>query len=358
MIALLSMYLTGILCFMGFIFQKNKFLAYIQFFWISCIACFNTMSTDWLSNYDFYQGIENNRSVVTPFVSFLKNNLNMNFLTFNGVMSFFSLCLIYFVILRETKRPCFVLSLWMIFPLIDNIIQKRYFWAFGLIILAIYLLLNIKEKIISIFCYELLIIIAINFHAAYIWFIFLPAFLYLSKRIQLIFSIVVVVLGILLHNQFIFIANRYLGGLQEKNELYFGQISNHPFFALIVWGLWQIIQLFFIYYLYKKDNNKIAKFLIGSNIYFLMLIPLYMFDPVFARCFRPLLLFNYIGIANKINVVWIQNKLLINKKVLYLAIGFVMLILLTFYAFDVSSITSAGFDNIVKVIYQNNSLLK
>lgn len=350
------MSITFILCILGLVFQKNIFLAIVQFIWITCITCFNTMSADWRANYDFYQNAENNRNFITPFINFFKINLNFDFYTFNGMMSFLSLCLIFFVILKETKRPSFVLTLWMIFPLIDNIIQKRYFWVFGIVILAIYFLLNVREKILALCLYEVLVLLAICFHAAYIWFIFLPVFLYLSRRVQLTFSISVVLLGVLFNNQIIFIANKFLTDLQEKNELYFGRISNHLLLALIIWGLWQTMQFYFIYCLYKKDDTKMAKLLIGTNIYFLMLIPLYLFDPVFARCFRPMLLFNYIGIANKINIISLENKLLVDKKIVYLILSFFVLILFTFYVFDVSSITSIGFDNIVKVIYQNNSL--
>ena len=47
--------LTVILCLSGLVFQRTKIISILQMGWIMIITCFNTMSVDWLSNFEIYQ---------------------------------------------------------------------------------------------------------------------------------------------------------------------------------------------------------------------------------------------------------------------------------------------------------------
>lgn len=347
--------ITVLLCLIGFVFQKNKILSYFQMIWIIILTCFNTQSVDWSANFGIYQMAYQYNGFLGWLMNTTINKLNINFYLFNGFLAFISLLIIFFVILNKALKPNFVLSLWMIFPLIDNIIQKRYFWAFGIVILAMYLLFYMNNKKIAFICYEVLIILANSIHNSYIIFFVLPFFLWLSRKKQIIFASIIICLGVILHSRLLFISNEILAGLNSKNALYLGNTSNSPILAVFVWGTLQLAQCLVIYFLYKYSNQK--NIFINTNIFFLMLIPLYAFDPVFMRCFRPMLVFNYILVSNKLVMVKNEESLLVDKKVFILLIIYVMLTILTFYMFDCSSRTSLGFDQIVKAIYANNSLL-
>ena len=350
--------ITVLLCLMGFIFQKNKILSCLQMIWIINLTCFNTQSADWLANFGIYQTAYQYNGFLGWLMNVATNKLNISFYLFNGILAFISLSIIFGVILNKGLKPNIVLSLWMIFPLIDNIIQKRYFWAFGIVVLAMYLLFYMNDKKMAFICYEVLIFLANGIHNSYIIFFVLPFFLWLSRKQQIILTSIVICLGIILHSRILFIADELLAGLNSKNALYLGNTSNSPILSILVWGTWQVAQCLVIYFLYQDKYSNQKNVFIDANIFFLMLIPLYTFDPVFMRCFRPMLVFNYILVSNKLVIIKNEETFLVDKKGFTLLIMYVMLTILTFYMFDCSSRTSLGFDQIVKVIYANNSLLK
>lgn len=349
--------ITVLLCLTGFIFQKNKIVFSLQMIWITILTCFNTQSVDWLANFGIYQTAYQYKGFFGWLMNTAINKLNINFYLFNGILSFFSLLIIFFIILKIAVKPNFVLSLWMIFPLIDNMVQKRYFWVFGIVVLALYLLFYMKNKKLSFIYYELLILLANNIHNSYVVFFVLPLFLYLSRKQQIIVTSIIICLGIILRSRLLFIADGLLTGLDSKATLYLSNVSHSSFLATLIWGTWQLMQCLIVYFLYREQDSNYKNTFIATNIFFLMLIPLYAFDPVFMRCFRPMLVFNYILISNKLVIIKKSGSNLINRNVLILSIIYVMLILLTFYLFDCSGRTSLGFDQMVKTIYANNSLL-
>ena len=203
-----------------------------------------------------------------------------------------------------------------------------------------------------------MILLAYSIHNAYIFFLFLPFFLLLSRKKQIIIAYIGIILGLIFSGRLLSIGQDLFPDLSSKVNLYFGTLSNIPIASLLLWGAWQFIQLYIVYELYKDDKTVFSNFIIGSNIFFMILIPLYMFDPVFIRCFRPILLFNYIGMANKVAICpGTSNEILMNRKIFYVLIIDFIITLFTFYLFDVSSITSVGFDNMVRMIYSNNSFL-
>ena len=350
--------LTVILCLSGLVFQRTKIISILQMGWIMIITCFNTMSVDWLSNFEIYQNSSLYHGFFGWLMNFFKNQFHVDFYIFNGVLAAISLILIFYVIVKETQRPNIVLSFWMIFPMIDNIVQKRYFWGFGLVVVAVYLLIKVTNKWLAIVAFELLILLAYSIHNAYIFFLFLPFFLLLSRKKQIIIVFIGVILGLIFSGSLLSISQELFPDLSSKVNLYFGALSNIPIASLLLWGAWQFVQLYIVYELYRNDKNVFGNLIIGSNIFFVILIPLYIFDPVFIRCFRPILLFNYIGMANKITVyAGTGNQILMNRRVFCILIVDFIITLVTFYLFDVSSITSVGFDSMVKMIYSNNSFL-
>lgn len=350
--------ITILLCLLGFIFQKNKFITFLLECWIIILTCFNTYSVDWGSNYGIYLNSDKYKGLLGLIMNTLKYSLNFDFTSFNGTLAFISLILMFYVIYHTVDSVNLVLSLYLIFPMIDNIVQKRFFWGFGLSLIAIYCLLKINSKLKGAILYEILIILANGFHNAYILYLALPLFLLMSRKKQLVLSFTIVFLGFFLHNKIINIMGVLLPNLQEKSQLYFGLMSE-TFLSIIMWTLWQVLQFWIIYQLFKNKDGKFANLIIGINIFALILIPLYSFDPVFTRCFRPILLFNYIGLVKELNINFSNGfeVINVNKNVMLCFVMYLLLVLVSALLFDIWSVTSVGFDQMVKLIYQNNSLL-
>lgn len=351
------MFVTFFLCLLGFLLQKSKVLCSVQMIWIACLTCFNTFSVDWLSNSWIYQDADNYTGFFGWIMKLFRYKFNANFYLFNGILALISLLLILFIVMKMAARPSLVLSLWLVFPLIDNIIQKRYFWAFGYVVIAIYLLFNIKNKYMGLLIYECLVLMACNIHSAYALFIVLPVFMMFSRKKQFLIIVIIMLLEFILYNHLSGVVNGMIADNGGKVEFYLGTVSRLPIISIIFWGIWQISQFYIIYKLFKYDTTVEASRIISMNLLLLILIPLYGFNPVFTRCLRPILLFNYIAITNKITVQNDANHIYMNKEILFLFMMYVAISLISFYLFNISTTTSQGFDTMVKTIYLNNSLL-
>lgn len=350
---------TIFLCIVGLIAQKNRFVFLIQGIWWIILACFNTFSVDWNSNYGIYLNSGQTTGLYSTIINFAKNRLNANFETFNGILAFISIVIIAFIIYKNTNRPSLVMSLYLIFPLYDNIVQKRYFYAMGLIALAVWYLLkehNLNVKLILI--YELIIFLANRIHNSFFIFYFLPFFLLLPLITQKYLVVSTVVIGIIFNGKLLVVVNWLMGtGVEAKTSMYLSS-GKASIKNLIIWFVWQSIQCYLVYVLSEETDNYFARRIFQINLFSMMLIPFYMFDPMFTRCFKPIMLYNYILISNLMEVNYQNGVLHFDAKKVKILSGYLLLTIITFIIFDVSTQTSLGFNQIVKTIYANNSLLK
>lgn len=88
------------------------------------------MSADWLGNQQYYDTVDltNNTNYSNLFFNLiitLCKRFNLSYTEFNGIFVFIASLIILIVIRKYSNNSNIVLSLWYIFPFIDNIIQKR-----------------------------------------------------------------------------------------------------------------------------------------------------------------------------------------------------------------------------------------
>ena len=94
----------------------------------------------------------------------------MNFITFNFILSTVATMLIARIILKLCNNPCMVISLIYMYPLVDNVIQKRWYYALGILVTAIPLLYERKDKK-KLLIFSLLCMLASQFHSAAIFYL-------------------------------------------------------------------------------------------------------------------------------------------------------------------------------------------
>lgn len=335
----------------GLVFPKSKIIFVIQATWLVVLSSFNTLSGDWSGNEGLYNLTTSAKNVYGMLAVFFHSQ-NASFVVFNGTLTFIATLLILYIILKYSANPNMVLSLWYIFPLVDNIVQKRAYYALGIQIVAIALLFDKNHRIRNFIIFEILILIAYQIHTMSIYYMTLPIFLLLNRKWQKRCVIAIIIAGFIFRNGLQGLVGSIINN-DEKTDLYFNTLAQtstiaHTFF----WSVWQIAQLAIIKYINKgKVTNERQEIIEDINWWGLTLIPFYSFNPVFTRVFRAVMLYNDVMIANDYR----KKGFLIGKTgamVVALQIGF---LLVSFYAFDMAGSTT---DMIVFPIFANNWILK
>lgn len=349
---------TLILVVQGFIIPKSKIGFFLQSTWIIILTSFNSGGGDWIGNESYYwvTSIDTSKNVFSNIYPLLVNcfrSRGTSFITFNGVMSFIASLIIMFIIYRTAENKNLVMSFWTIFPVIDNVIQKRAYYGLALVVVAISIILNNKNhKFLRIVIFEMIIFIAMRIHSMYFLYFMVPFFLLLNDKWKKYISLMGITAGFILKSQIQTFVNLIMGpSAISKSELYFNKLASTATLShTIFWAIWQLSQLLIIIYVNKYlSNNNRGSILLSLNWWGLLLIPLYSFNPVFTRVFRAIILFNYIDVADVL-----ANKNSHNFKPYIALMSELLFALITFYMMDVNS---NGLIQNVYPIFQDNYLL-
>ncbi len=146
-------------------------------------------------------------------------------------------------------------------------------------------------------------------------------------------------------------------GMTDKLELYFSvlaQTSSWTHYAF--WVVWQVAQMMIVWLLYKRNSeSKFLSYVWQLNIWALIFVPLYTFNPVFTRIYRTVIVFNAIAVGNSIRAPK-KNQVVVASLVLTTA-QFTMSIV-SFLVMDYITSSSLGFNELVAPIFTNNIFLK
>ncbi|MDM8303800.1 EpsG family protein [Limosilactobacillus vaginalis] len=347
----LRLFITIVLCLSGFFIPKNKLIFALQSFWLIVITCFNTRSADWLGNQQYYDivSLENNTNYSNFFLNLLitiGKNVGLSFTEFNGVFAGIVSVTIIIVIRKYSSNPNIVLSLWYIFPFIDNIIQKRAYYGLGLTILAVMLLLNNKHSLKINFYYIILILFAAQIHEMYLYYLTLPIFIFIKNNWKKYFILLIIILEFLFRNKFVGLLNNTL--ISDKSTYFLGGVGNISVLGVLSIIIWQLAQLCIILYVSKGKDKKI----VYLNLWALTLMPLYFFGAVFNRIYRIVLFVNDVKISNLIDR---NNIYMFNIKEEGILFIYMLIMIISFILFDVNGI--GGIENMVFQIFESNYLL-
>lgn len=317
------------------------------------ISGLNTNGVDWQNNLNTFIVANDNAHSLYNDVAVLAKSSNMDYVSFNFILTTISTLMIAFVVFKLSTRPNMVLSLILIFPFIDNIIQKRGYYTIGIAIFGIYWATRVNSKVVRTVIYFLTAVMAYQFHASAILFFTIPLFFLLPERFQNVFTGIIVLGGTIFEGHISSIVSSLAGGaLAEKSELYFTQLASNSISHYLFWIFWQVVQVGIIYYIYRlKGENDETRFVWRLNVWSMCLIPLYMFDPVFTRIYRIVLYYNYITITN--NLMFDKAKL--SKIGFWALIIQIIMSLVSFYVFDINS--NLGIDGMVFELFRSNRFL-
>lgn len=355
----MCLFISVILCILGFLFKKSKIVSYIQVIWMIILMGGNCNGMDYDVHLIYYS------SALTAKVGdnawlykFICKPFAINGFEFyicNMVITITLMIILYKSIKRKTQNISMVLSLMYIFPFIDCIIQKRNFCASVIFIIGtiLYLENNKKRNLI------IAILIASQIHPSFYMYIIILPIIFLKKNYKFFLGsgIIVAFLGMLYIPK---LSQLLLGGTvyASKINLYFVQLKI-PLYQAICWMILHTIFVCVFYYILEnskrncKDENVIKELdmLKKINSSTLLYMPFYYYEPTFFRFFRNLLIVNYIYYAFCMKKYYKNTKN--NFMIDIFLVVYLILIFLTQYVF-----LGYGFDILVKPLLENNIFWK
>ena len=351
-----AIFITIIMILLGFIFRQSRILFALQGIWLWILTGFNSGGVDFAINQDLFMNSQLNLSVgegLTVLYDFFKNR-GMNFITYNVITTLIAYILIFYIINKNSKNKCIVASLLYFYPAVDFVVQKRFFLAMALLLVAVQYLGKEDKK--SRIKYIFLVLLSALCHVSALLYFVPFVFQFVQKKYRNKLIIILSLIGIVI--------SKYLGKIlsflpfvsSTKIQLYFVDLSaNSNMFKFMFWCFWQLAFWVILYYLnvYLKreqsDHDVIQK-TYNLNIDFMCILPFYAFDPVFVRLFRPVVIFDYIAVSAMLQNGKRQYKIVLKAILLMVALSVCSFVI--FYI-----ITGVGFEQMVLGTFKNNIIL-
>lgn len=357
--ALVLMMISIMIMFGGLLVQRSKLYYCLQVFLLILLAGLNTYSQDFdINERLYYSGGGINDISLSPNIAynFLVSVFKVNgadFITYNCCISAISILLISYVIKRDCRNYNVAILLVYLYPFAEMIIQKRFLPAMAVMLFATKYLH--ERKISSDLKYIACLLLAFSLHTSMLFYI---VFFVLSKVYTKDEKKRSIVIAALFFMELVGV--RFIPTLlgffypADKVELYFITFAeSSSLFKFVCWTTAHLTFVGLIYYVYHHTNkNRLSKFVYDINIFSLLIIPLYNFDPVFMRLFRIVAIYNYIYLCN-----FMPQSLLVQKTNIVASLGIVILAGIYFYIWYIAGIGNMTFERMILPIYDSNLLV-
>lgn len=347
--------ITITLIMLGFLIKKSKRIFILQFIWMWILTGWNCGGPDYQEYIEIYETSGKwkiGKDILYNTFGELANGLGLSFDIYNIIIVFVGLCLIASTIFYFTENINVVMSFMFIFPLIENVIQRKNFISMAIMLFSIrYLYTQQKKNIVK---FLICILLAMCFHSSAIfYFVFILAIFFNEKKIRNA-VIIMVILSTSLYPIIIQNLHRILP--QYYVQYYFFEKQN----AIPLTAIWHVIGCFLTYSFlkYSIKNRKLSegqkKFIdtvIKLNWLTLIIVPAYSYDLAFYRYYRNIFILLYIAIA----ILKSKSSLKLDKFQVfrYIVICFVIFSFLYLNVFGNNS-----YNNLMLPIYQENYVLQ
>lgn len=327
--------LSGILILANFISSilkgKGKVLFYflVAFMWV--LFWGNYDNADYSNYKNLYQYVENSGTgYVTSQIGFVlmmkfAAKLGLEYYQFLMVISFVGLYLITQTVNKYASKPQLVYLLYFIHPFLLDVVQVKQFLAMSIIIFCYKYLEG--DGIRNNTKYILGVLIAYSIHPISI--LFLPLLFVKKIKINgiylLVYLVLIIAIPLAYTNVFLTIGSIFVD--VKRIEIYF---LNRARFGFFIQFFVQGAIFLFIYYSKcilkrRKESDTMVDLIYRSNLYLIILFPLYIINGTFERGFRMIMILNYIVFSKLYST---SNK---NEKVMLLISILVFVVALFLY---------------------------
>ncbi len=299
--------ISGILVFVNFISTiikgRGKLLSYMLLFFMWILFWGSYDNADYLNYKSLYEyvsysgvGYSTSQSGFIMMIKFI-SKLGLEYHHFLMVLSFIGIYLITETAKKYTDKPQLVYILYFIYPFLLDVVQVKHFFAMAIITYCFRYLEQEGAK--NNIKFIVGVLIASSIHSISI--LFLPLLFIKKMKLKKLGLLVMIalVLGIPLaySNIFQLIAAKLVG--LQRIESYF---LNRARFGFLIQFLIQGIIFSMIHYSRiilerRKESNQFIELIYRTNLYLIMLFPLYIINGTFERGFRMIMILNYIVIS-------------------------------------------------------------
>ncbi|WP_028043142.1 EpsG family protein [Candidatus Stoquefichus massiliensis] len=349
--------ITLSLIIMSFFLHKYKIVYILDSIWVFVLMVFNNGGGDYVEYYGIYQSYKNvipkflSSDYLYGFLCHVSQKLGFDFVLFNSIITAIALIIFIFIIYKMSTKPCIVMALFMLLPMVDFIQQKRNFLASVIIIYALYVFNKSNKDLKDKIQYSLLCCIAAGFHTIgyiYIFLIFIDKIKRISFNYQ---TIILFSVSIFLIPFYPYIASLLFQS--SKVNLYFYDLSNRLSISkTMVFVSIQII--FFVLHFFIFKNIKSFRkndSLIKLDYFMLFLSPIYYYNSTFFRIYKNIIVFQY----SDYTMLFSSNGKYSKKSLQLICIYFIFIILVFLFSYVLFG--DIGADVLIGGIFKYNSLL-
>lgn len=285
-----------ILVFLGVI-SNSRLIYNLQKIFIIIFIAGNTGNPDYIVYKGYFFNSENlikkmDFSIAFKYINFIGKKLGLTYEEFSFLITIILVLMVFKIVNKYSKHKTFTISLFMLYPLIDNLIQRKNF--IGTIILLYSIKFLKINSLKNLFKYLLSLMLAFLIHPIFIIYSLVPFLEKLKEKkwaVMVLLFIIFLIIGHLLKNELVEL------GIKFGRNYNYRTLSLEKAFAL---GIWQTIGIFLLKN--SKPKKRIEKIVYEMNCYSLCLIPLYSSITInLIRIPRNLMLINHITISNSKN---------------------------------------------------------
>ena len=349
------MIISVVLIVLGFIFKKSRILYLLQFLWVWVLVGFNCGGTDYAAYevmYNSYSDISNVHSpeILYRFICYISNNLNMDIITMNAITSFVAFAIIFYIISRHTENKCMAASMFMVFPFIDNAIQKRFLLATAPIMMAFHFLLTSKNWVKNKILYILLCVLAAQFHTSMYFFLIFILVDFETVKINKKTVALAILVSFLVISYIPDILSNLFNSQKVYDYFYDETMRLDSPLKILAFCM---IHIGFVYLISeainKKELEESSKVRAIMNLS-LIFLPFYMYNSAFFRIIRVLIILGYMESSKGVGLAY-------NKKNKYALIALIVYIIANFVFFYCIS-GQYGYDGLVRPIFEQNVVIQ
>ncbi len=301
---LLGILFTIVLIVYGFLRKHSKVCFAMQGIWFWILVCFNAGGLDYEANKYIYDMSGSKLSFqftgwLYDIIAYLFHRVGLSFFWFCIFTCSISIGILMYVVIKHSKYPALTMSLIMLYPMFDSCIQKRFFLAMAIGLLAFSFYVRGKHM-----KFYMTLFFAFGAHFSMVIYFVFPILEKVAKKRKYLLVILLLVEVVVLQfiGELVLLTNN-----QYLIAKFVDYSAGSNYSSLIIGILFILMQIMYIYMMVcigKYQNEKLT--LVDQRICFLniisiILLPLMITDSVYLRYFRIFQILDYVYIGNVLN---------------------------------------------------------
>ena len=349
--------ITVCLILLGLLIRKSKLLFLLQCSWIWILTALNNGGWDYDGNEAIYNYSGKNlfsslSGWANDLFAYFAHQWGWDYVRYNAVLATIGIAILAYVILRFAKRPNMALSLYMIYPMMDSIYQKRFFIAMCFVVLAYSFWIE-KKKV----PFFVAVLVALGFHFSVFIYLLVPLLDKLvEKNKKKLTYFYLIAEFILLRYSSNLVSYIPFGNLSSKFDEY---MSTQQYSSLAIGVMFFVLQLAYIvmiFYIGKywklsgEGIDDMDRKIYESNYVAALFLPLLLLGSTYVRYFRVYQIYNFIFLGNRLECAQKRN-------VLSFQLVYCFVLLLAVASLTIFCAGDMGIESAFSSVYENNVLL-